>query len=144
MLAIGPAVSSTAFLRTFDYRGDSTLANRGLYYIHSAVLAFRHRLLRKRLDERAVYQRVVHDGYIVERIIVLGVHIVYHIFGVILKVKAVAGATRPVVCPYRLAIFVLSLTTLITVILQVHRLLSRFFAGYLFYLYRGQTVILNL
>ena len=132
MLTIGPAVSSTAFLRTFDYRGDSTLANRGLYYIHSAVLAFRHRLLRKRLDERAVYQRVVHDGYIVKGIIVFGVHIVYHTLSVILKGKAVTGAIRP--C-YRLAIFVLSLTTLITVILQVHRLLSLLiYFVFLFYL----------
>ena len=132
MLAISPAVSSTAFLRAFDYRGDTALANRGLYYIHSAVLSFSIRWLRKRLDERAVYQRVIHDGYIVERIIVLGVHIVYHIFSLILKGKAVTGTIRP--C-YRLAIFVLSLTTLITVILQVHRLLSLFFVGFLFYIY---------
>ena len=136
MLAIGSAVrsagSSTAFLRTFHHRRGSALANRGLYYIRSTVLTFKFRHIRERLDERAVHERVVHDGYIVKGIIVFGVHIVYHTLSVILKGKAVTGAIRP--C-YRLAIFVLSLTTLITVILQVHRLLSLLiYFVFLFYL----------
>ena len=145
--AIGPAGSSTAFLGTFHHRRGSALANRGLYYIRSAVLTFKFRHIRERLDERAVNQRVVHDGYIVEGIIVLGVHIVYHILLLTLKGKMVTGATRPRTC-IRSAILVSSLTTLITELVQIHRLLSLLlsllFVVYLFYLYRGQTVVLNM
>ena len=151
MLTIGPAISpagsSTAFLRTFSYRRVSALANRCLYYIRSAVLTFKFRYIRKRLDERAVHQRIVHDGYIVEGIIALSIHIVYHVFRLILKGKMVTGATRPRTS-IRSAILVPSLSTWITDLVQIHRLLSHLrsllFAVFLFYLYRGQTVVLDM
>ena len=151
MLTIGPAIgptgSSTAFLCTFSYRRVSALANRCLYYIRSAVLTFKFRHIGKRLDEWAVHQRVVHDGYIVEGVIVLCVHIVYHVFRLILKGKMITGATRPRISN-RSAILVPSLSTLITELVQIHRLLSHLrsllFDVFLFYLYRGQTVVLNM
>ena len=142
VLATAPALTPTAVFRTFEYWRDLAMANWGLYYIHSAVLSIRFMWLWKWLDERIVNQRVVHDGYIVEGLRTPSVHVVYHSLRGILKGKAVTSATRPRTCPW-VAIFVPSLTTWRAVILQSYRLLS-LTGVFHFYLYRGQTVILNL
>ena len=81
VLAFAPALTPTAsILLTFDYRRDLTNARRGLYYIYFAILSVCFRWLRKRMDERVIHERVVHNGYIVEGLTVLWarLHVVYH------------------------------------------------------------------